>query len=93
MFEDHQRAEGKTVSHAFAKEDLAGLVGAEVDKLVETKGEDWVDRRRAHREAKERAENLYDDHYQGYHRADMYDPNQYAPPEPMSRHHHKHRDW
>lgn len=40
MFEDHQRKEGKTVNHAFAKELLAGFVGGEVDKLAETKGED-----------------------------------------------------
>lgn len=37
-FEDHQRKEGKPVSHAFAKELLAGFAGAEVDKLAETKG-------------------------------------------------------
>ena len=29
---------GKPVSHAFAKELLAGFVGGEVDKLAETKG-------------------------------------------------------
>jgi hypothetical protein len=32
-WEDHQRREGKTVNHSFAKELLAGFVGAEVDKL------------------------------------------------------------
>ncbi|WP_139161837.1 DUF3759 domain-containing protein, partial [Acinetobacter baumannii] len=46
-FEDHQRKEGKPVSHAFAKELLAGFAAAEVDKLAETKGEDWFDRERA----------------------------------------------
>lgn len=35
VFEDHQRAEGKQVNHAFAKELLAGFVGGEVDKLIE----------------------------------------------------------
>jgi hypothetical protein len=35
LFEDHQRKEGKTVNHAFAKELLAGFVGGEVDKLIE----------------------------------------------------------
>lgn len=38
---------GKPVSHAFAKEALAGLAGAEVDKLAETKGMDEYDRERA----------------------------------------------
>jgi hypothetical protein len=33
-FEDHQRKEGKPVSHQFAKELLAGFAGAEVDKIV-----------------------------------------------------------
>jgi hypothetical protein len=32
-WEDHQRREGKTVSHGFAKELLAGFAGAEIDKL------------------------------------------------------------
>ena len=45
-FEDHQRREGKTVNHAFAKELLAGFAAAEVDKLAETKGADWWDQER-----------------------------------------------
>src|SRR4051812_30611265 len=40
-FEDKQRGEGKPVSHQFAKEVLAGLAGAEVDRLAETKGMDF----------------------------------------------------
>lgn len=62
---------GKPVSHAFAKELLAGFAGAEVDKLAETKGEDFFDRERAKHEARKRAENLYDQHYGGQ---DQYDP-------------------
>lgn len=65
------RITGQPVSHAFAKEMLAGLAGAEVDKLVETKGEDFFDRERSKHEAKKRAENLYDQHYGGQ---DQYDP-------------------
>jgi len=45
-FEDHQRKEGKTVNHAFAKELLVGFAGAEIDKLAETKGADYWDRER-----------------------------------------------
>ena len=45
-FEDHQRKEGKVVNHAFAKELLVGFAGAEIDKLAETKGEDFFDRER-----------------------------------------------
>jgi len=33
------RNSGKPVSHAFAKELLAGFAGGEVDKLAETHGE------------------------------------------------------
>ncbi|KAH6881559.1 hypothetical protein BKA58DRAFT_4486 [Alternaria rosae] len=62
-FEDHQRKEGKPVSHQFAKELLAGFAGAEVDKLAETKGEDWFDREKAKRDAEHHAERMYDEHY------------------------------
>jgi len=76
IFEDRQRAEGKPVSHQFAKELLVGLAGGEVDKLAETKGLDWVDREKAKRHAKENVENLYD---QQYGQNDQYDPNQQDP--------------
>ncbi|CEJ89554.1 Putative CipC protein [[Torrubiella] hemipterigena] len=75
-FEDHQRKEGKTVNHAFAKELLAGFVGGEVDKLIETKGADFIDREEAKRQAKKNAEEMYDSHYGNQ---DQYDPNQAAP--------------
>ncbi|KAF2725123.1 hypothetical protein K431DRAFT_281092 [Polychaeton citri CBS 116435] len=77
-FEDHQRNEGKPVSHQFAKELLVGFAGAEVDRLAETKGADYIDRERAKRDARKRAEDLYDSHYgqQG----DQYDPNSMQAP-------------
>lgn len=64
-FEDHQRREGKPVSHAFAKEALVGLAGAEVDKLFETKGLNEFDKIQAKRHAEENAQHLYDQHYGG----------------------------
>ncbi|MCJ1303178.1 hypothetical protein MMC08_005986 [Hypocenomyce scalaris] len=82
LFEDHQRKEGKPVSHQFAKELLAGFVGGEVDKLAETKGMDEYDRERARHQAKEGAQNMYDNHYQD---ANQYDPNQYGPPQPFQQ--------
>ncbi|KAF3039032.1 hypothetical protein E8E12_007928 [Didymella heteroderae] len=84
-FEDHQRNEGKPVSHAFAKELVAGFAAAEVDKLAETKGEDWFDREKAKRQAKEHAERMYDEQYIDNHGADQYDPNQYGRPERFER--------
>jgi hypothetical protein len=84
MFEDHQRKEGKTVSHQFAKELLVGFAGAEIDKLAETKGMDFVDRERAQHAAKKNVENMYDEHYIENHGADQYDPNQYSPPQQLN---------
>lgn len=72
---------GKPVSHQFAKELLAGFAGAEVDKLAETKGEDWFDREKTKRHAKERAEQMYDEHYIDNQGANQYDPNQYDRPQ------------
>ena len=69
------------MSHAFAKELLAGFAGAEVDKLAETKGEDFFDKEKAKHHAKKRAEELYDSHYVDNHGADQYDPNQYDRPQ------------
>lgn len=64
------------MNHQFAKELLAGFAGAEVDKIAETKGEDYFDREKAKHEAKRQAEQMYDDHYGQY---DQYDPNQQQP--------------
>lgn len=61
-----------------AKEMIAGFVGAEVDKLAETKGMDEVDRLRAREHAKKNAEQMYDDQYQS--QGDEFDPSK----------HHKH---
>lgn len=67
---------GKPVSHAFAKELIAGFAGGEVDKLCETKGADYIDREKAKRQARENAENLYD---QQYGNNDQFDPREHRP--------------
>ncbi|ETS79300.1 hypothetical protein PFICI_09153 [Pestalotiopsis fici W106-1] len=71
-FENSQRRKGETVSHGTAKELLAAVAGAEVDRLFETKGLDAYDREEAKRHAKRQAEQMYDDHYGGQ---GEYDPN------------------
>jgi len=76
VFEDRQRSEGKPVAHQFAKEMLVGLAGAEIDKLVETKGMDEFDKVEANRHAKEQVESMYDEQYGGQ---DQYDPNNSQP--------------
>lgn len=47
---------GKIDNHAKAKEVVAGLIGAFVDREVETKGLDFIDREKAKHHARERAE-------------------------------------
>ena len=61
---------------------LVGLAGVEVDRLAETKGEDFYDRERAKHEAKKNVENMYDQHYGDQ---DQYDPNQQGPPERLQQ--------
>ncbi|KAK0728374.1 hypothetical protein B0T26DRAFT_748604 [Lasiosphaeria miniovina] len=63
LWEKKQREEGNNVSHGFAKEALAGLAGAEADKLFETKGLDFIDREKAKHQAKRQVEQLYDNQY------------------------------
>ncbi|KND01293.1 uncharacterized protein SPPG_03103 [Spizellomyces punctatus DAOM BR117] len=50
-YERHCAANGQPQSHSQMKEILAGLAAAEVDKLFETKGLDWLDRDRAKQQA------------------------------------------
>ena len=84
---------GKPVAHQFAKELLVGFAAAEVDKLAETKGEDWFDKERAKHEAKKHAENMYDEHYVRHHNADEYDPERYEPHEHYERHRREENRW
>ncbi|KAI9902239.1 hypothetical protein N3K66_004056 [Trichothecium roseum] len=72
LFEDRQRQNGEVVKHGFAKELLVGIATAEVDKLAETKGMDFMDKERAKHHAKKQAEHLYDEQYGDL---DEYDPN------------------
>ncbi|KAI8712923.1 hypothetical protein NCS52_01392000 [Fusarium sp. LHS14.1] len=55
-YEDHVSRNGHPDSHARAKEILAGAIGAFVDREVETKGLDYVDREKAKRHAQRQAE-------------------------------------
>lgn len=55
-YEQHRAQNGRPDSHAQAKELIAGFAGAFIDREVETKGLDFIDRERAKREARSRAE-------------------------------------
>ena len=56
---------GVAENHTVAKDLLAGFAGAEADKLVETKGEDFYDREKMKRDAQNNASDYYDRQYQG----------------------------
>lgn len=58
---------------------LAAFAGGEADKLVETKGLDFVDREKAKRQAQENVSNMYDQQYGQYDQYDPNDSNQSAP--------------
>lgn len=54
---------GQPPSHEKAKELLAGFAGAFIDREVETKGLDYVDRERAKHQAREHIERGYEEDY------------------------------
>lgn len=76
-WEDDKRRDGEPVDHQFAKEAIAALAGAEVDKLAETKGLDYVDRERAKHEARRRVDNSYDNYYNNG--QDQWNPDHQSP--------------
>ncbi|CAO3646482.1 unnamed protein product [Cunninghamella blakesleeana] len=61
LYTKHAEENGEQVEHKHAKELLAAFVGASVDRLVETKGLDFVDREKAKHHAKKEAEALYEE--------------------------------
>ncbi|KZP09759.1 hypothetical protein FIBSPDRAFT_963708 [Athelia psychrophila] len=64
-YESHLRATGETPSHPLMKEMLAGIASAEVDKLIETKGLNAIDRHKAKKQAEEHAHALAEQRYGG----------------------------
>ncbi|TPX51733.1 hypothetical protein SeLEV6574_g00143 [Synchytrium endobioticum] len=75
-YQDHQRKLGHPVHNQFAKEILASIAAAEVDRLIETKGLDWIDRHKAKRNAVEQAQQMYDQQYADK-SMENYDQNQF----------------
>jgi len=55
-YEKHCEENGEPQSHAKAKEILAGLAGAFIDREVETKGLDFIDKEKAKKQAQHQAE-------------------------------------
>ncbi|KAF8694326.1 hypothetical protein AX14_002084 [Amanita brunnescens Koide BX004] len=52
-YENHCATNGQPASHAKAKELIAGFAGAFIDREVETKGLDFIDREKAKRQARQ----------------------------------------
>ncbi|CAG8631481.1 4478_t:CDS:2 [Ambispora leptoticha] len=63
-YEKKREKEGKKDNHALAKELIAALAAAEAEKLFETKGLDFLDKRKAEKHARDAAEKLYTQHYE-----------------------------
>ncbi|KDR70015.1 hypothetical protein GALMADRAFT_214784 [Galerina marginata CBS 339.88] len=63
QYEKHVAANGKPSSHSEAKEILAGLSGAFIDRMVETKGLDYVDTEKAKHHAKEQLREASESDY------------------------------
>jgi len=55
-YEKHCEDNGKPDSHAKAKELIAAFSGAFVDRIIETKGLDFIDKHKAHKDATKNAE-------------------------------------
>ncbi|XP_055356333.1 uncharacterized protein LOC129601516 [Paramacrobiotus metropolitanus] len=63
-YENHQaKKTGEPVNHSVVKGVLAGLAAAAVDRLIETKGLDWLDAQRAKSRATQQAESLVGEKY------------------------------
>ncbi|KAF5635827.1 phosphoglycerate mutase family [Fusarium sp. NRRL 52700] len=62
-YEEHVARNGKPDSHAKAKEFIAGAIGAFVDREVETKGLDFIDREEAKRHGRRHAEEALQQEY------------------------------
>ncbi|KAI5292973.1 hypothetical protein KEM52_005935 [Ascosphaera acerosa] len=64
-YQEHKAKNGDedAMKHSTAKNVIAGLVGAEVDRLIEGKGRDAWDRHKLKKEAEENAHKMYDEKY------------------------------
>jgi len=62
-WEHHKAKNGEPPSHSKAKEIGAGILGAFVDRIVETKGLDFIDKEKAKHEAKKRFEGQISSNY------------------------------
>jgi len=62
-FEHHKAANGEPSSHGHAKELMAGFAGIFIDRIIETKGLDFIDKKKAKHDAEKDLHERYDNHY------------------------------
>lgn len=62
---EKKRAQEGHHDHSTAREIIAAIAGAEVDKKFETGGLDWLDKEEAKRQAQQHAVAAYDQQYAG----------------------------
>lgn len=65
-YNNYEAENGKPQSNQMLKEVLAGFAAAEVDKLAETKGLDWLDREKAKKMAAEQSNTLFSQNGTGW---------------------------
>ncbi|KAF7727469.1 hypothetical protein EC973_007447 [Apophysomyces ossiformis] len=63
-YNEHCEKNGKPVEHARTKQLLAGFAAGALDKLIETKGLDYLDKKRAEKHAEEQLHKYADDELQ-----------------------------
>jgi len=62
-YEKHCAENGKPVNHAKAKEIAAGFAGAFIDREAETKGLDYIDKKKAKKHAQDHFEAVPEGNY------------------------------
>ncbi|KAL0092512.1 hypothetical protein J3Q64DRAFT_1719284 [Phycomyces blakesleeanus] len=58
-YNEHCEKEGRPAEHSMAKQLLAGFAAGALDKLIETKGLDYLDKQKAKKHAEEQVEEYY----------------------------------
>ncbi|KAF8513511.1 hypothetical protein JB92DRAFT_213050 [Gautieria morchelliformis] len=71
-YEDHVARNGQPDNHAKAKEIVAGFAGAFVDRIVETKGLDYLDHQKAKHHARQHTQEHLEVEYSTEYRKDEY---------------------
>ncbi|KAK6354579.1 hypothetical protein TWF696_003721 [Orbilia brochopaga] len=92
-FQQHQREQGRPVSHVFAKDLLAAFAAAEADKMIESRGMGgrWEEyKERAMELAREKSREMYHDRYEAGNGSDDGDEHEHRRHHQRRHSHHEH---